>query len=229
MDFKKTLKELDGAYRYTRGQFATSYQKLQKARAAAEAQPDHSQSREEQEYRAMQAKLALRDAEEAFKETRTKEWGKYITYTKSLREKLEAELKEAQKFDPAQMDMVTIEFLKSGLATTSDLARMAQDYQENPTMLRFIRQNLEQMVEKSNDSKTVRACYDILNQCGTEDVEALETFDAFVAGGLKLAKADPITGEVPMSMAELSIVCSNGWDKIPGVVALYDEGDESED
>ena len=128
--------------------------------------------------RLLSAEASYRSAQAIFKEKSTQIWRDFETLCDSTTQEFKSKLRADQTADPSQMDMATVELLRSGICTPQDLQSLASRFSGNPTMLRLISQEAKSKADQNSKDYTLRAPYfNIATQIDSQTVDLEKSWD----------------------------------------------------
>ena len=164
------LGALNDIYAESRAAHAEMYDKLESARErmneAQAAMRDPGKDRRVEEARYLVAKADFREMEDIIRIEHGKMMGAHDLKVNELRERLLEHLGDYYASSPDRLDANTMQLLNSGICTPSDLARLIDRHEGNPTMQRIVgeyarnlRKNNRQKM--SNDDQVI--CSNVAN------------------------------------------------------------------
>ena len=145
-------------YAECRTAYETQQNKLTQARdwmeaTQKEAHAFNCQNREIAELRYIAAKAEWRLAEDDTRKEVMNIRDSFSAKVRELREQFESYLDEHYSVSPDKLDTATMQLLNSGICTASELARLAERYKDNPTMLRMVAAHAEKITDERNQSR----------------------------------------------------------------------------
>lgn len=139
--YNNYAQRLDAAFREAREEYAAAFEKLQQAKADAEAAA-HPRDVERRfgEHAAKKAKAdaALALAQVEFNSVQHETWPAFNSEVAKLTKELYNDVKKNNIASPDAIDPNGLELLKSGILSVDDMAALADQYDDNPTMLRLV-------------------------------------------------------------------------------------------
>ena len=170
--YNRYAKDLDAAFRAARKEYAEAWDKLQEASNACRvAGGDTMEQR--------RAELQYQQAELDFKEAEARIWPEFNRRRSELRSQLEREVRGDNAANPDAIDPNGMELLKGGILSADDFYRLAEKYDDNPTMLRFVAKYAKEAADDmdSTQAKERGVLYYLANICGDGQGEALRAWD----------------------------------------------------
>lgn len=128
----------------------------------------------------LSAEASYRSAQAIFKEKSSQIWRDFGTLSDSTTKEFKAKLRADQTADPTQLDMATVELLRSGICTAQDLQSFATRFSGNPTMLRLISQKAREKAQGEGNYTQRAPFLMIANQIDSNTVDLEKSWDEMI-------------------------------------------------
>ena len=128
----------------------------------------------------LSAEASYRSAQAIFKEKSSQIWRDFETLSESTTKEFKAKLRADQTADPTQLDMATVELMRSGICTAQDLQSFATRFSGNPTMLRLISQKAKEKANGEGDYAQRTPFLMIANQIDRDTVDLEKGWDEMI-------------------------------------------------
>lgn len=168
--YNRYAKDLDAAFRAARQEYAEAWDKFQAAQNAR-GQGDAMQRQ--------RAELKYQQEELDFKEAEARIWPDFNRRRAELRSQLERELRGDNAANPDAIDANGMELLKSGILSADDFYSLAEKYDNNPTMLRFVARYAKGAADDmdSTQAKDRGALYQLAQVCSQGQGRTMRAWD----------------------------------------------------
>lgn len=189
--YNRYANELGEKFKELRADFGKAVEAEAKAhaayKAAVEALNAPQRYQGENEHRMKTAKADWIEAENRLRAEAYRFSNEYTRHASSVRKELEERLNKDNALNPDDVDQNAVRLLDGGIANPSDLVSMMEKYDENPTMLRMIRQYAKQQAAKCQDAGdfTGKSSFSIVEQKAVymDTPAVLEVFDNITTAG----------------------------------------------
>lgn len=173
-------KRLDEAFKTARDEYAKSWEKFQEAKNRfEEAGRWHSgETQAERELNVAKAKMSLAVAQQDFEREAPAIWATFNQTRAELRRGLEKEVHGNNIADPSAIDNGTLELLKSGILEADDYYKLAERFDEKPTMLRLLAKFAKAAAENTDDRKSRAALNEIALTCADGMGSVMRSWDS---------------------------------------------------
>lgn len=147
--YRTYARKLDEAFKQARDQYAKAFNDLEEAkRKVFQSRVGTTGNEIEDALRKNSAQLGLERAQTVFDATERTVWNEFNERRAGLRRDLSNEINKDNLANPDQVDMPTIELLKSGVLNAKDMEALIIKFDTNPTMLRLIGKTARDMAEE---------------------------------------------------------------------------------
>ena len=168
--YNSYARDLDASFKAARQEYVEAWNKLQ---AAKEARANGGAMARQR------AELRYQQAEMDFKEADARIWPKFNGLRADLRAALERDVRGGNLASPDAVDHSGLELMKSGILSADDFYSLAEKYDDNPTMLRFVAKYAK---EAANDMDSTRAkdrgaLYQLAQVCGQGQSRTMREWD----------------------------------------------------
>lgn len=144
MKYLEAVASIDRTFKTARTSYKAALQELKACEAAlADAKRNYgSNHSKEAELAQARASVKLADAEKRFDQAKTA----YTEVSKTARklgDELRAQILAGNRLNPTQIDESCMMLLKSGIATTTDICGLIDQYKSNTTMIRVLQKEID--------------------------------------------------------------------------------------
>lgn len=170
--FNHFAKDLDAAFNAARQEYVEAWNKLQAAKDASRTASGSDMERQ-------MAKLKYQEAELSFKEAEARIWPEFNRRRAELRASLEHDVRSGNLASPDAVDHSGLELMKSGILSADDFYSLAEKYDDNPTMLRFVAKYAKEAADDmdSTRAKDRGALYQLAQVCGQGQSRTMREWD----------------------------------------------------
>lgn len=168
--YNSYARDLDASFKAARQEYVEAWNKLQ---AAKEARGNGGAMARQR------AELRYQQAEMDFKEADARIWPKFNGLRADLRAALERDVRGENLASPDAVDHSGLELMKSGILSADDFYSLAEKYDDNPTMLRFVAKYAKEAADDM-DSTRVKdrgALYQLAQVCGQGQSRTMREWD----------------------------------------------------
>ena len=167
---KHFAKDLDAAFKAARQEYVEAWDKFQAAKEACGKGDAMARQRAELKYQ--QAGLD-------FKEAEARIWPEFNRRRAELRAALEREVRGGNLASPDAVDHSGLELMKSGILSADDYYSLAEKYDDNPTMLRFVAKFAKETADDmdSTRAKDRGALYQLAQVCSQGQSRIMREWD----------------------------------------------------
>lgn len=160
-------KKLDEAFKTARDEYAKYWKNLQDAKSRFEeaGRWRSGETQSERELSVAKAKISFVTAQQDFEREAPAIWATFNQTRAELRRGLEKEVHGNNLADPSAIDSGALELLRSGIMEPDDFYKMAERFDENPTMLRLLSKFAKGAAEDADDRKSRAAFNEIAMTC----------------------------------------------------------------
>lgn len=168
--YNSYARDLDASFKAARQEYVEAWNKLQ---AAKEARGNGSAMARQR------AELRYQQAEMDFKEADARIWPKFNGLRADLRAALERDVRGGNLASPDAVDLSGLELMKSGILSADDFYSLAEKYDDNPTMLRFVAKYAKEAADDmdSTRAKDRGALYQLAQVCGQGQSRTMREWD----------------------------------------------------
>lgn len=200
-------RDLDASFRTARQEYVEAWNKLQAAKEARGNGDAMARQR---------AELRYQQAEMDFKEADARIWPEFNRQRAELRAALERDVKGESLASPDAVDPNGLELLKSGVLSADDYYSLAEKYDDNPTMLRFVAKFAKETADDmdSTRAKDRGALYQLAQVCSQGQSRTMREWD-------NLSKiADYCSGQTRSRRDTPTLTISMGkwWEQFSGEI-----------
>jgi hypothetical protein len=170
--YNRYAKDLDAAFRAARQEYENAWDKLQSAKDARSLSGGGAIDRQ-------RAELKYQEAELAFKEAEARIWPEFNRRRAELRASLERDVRNGGLADPDAVDLNGMKLLESGTLSVDDYYSLAEKYDDNPTMLRFVAKYAKEAADDmdSTQAKDRGALYQLAQVCSQGQGRTMRAWD----------------------------------------------------
>ena len=168
--YNSYARDLDASFKAARQEYVEAWNKLQ---AAKEARGNGGAMARQL------AELRYQQAEMDFKEADARIWPKFNGLRADLRAALERDVRGGNLASPGAVDHSGLELMKSGILSADDFYSLAEKYDDNPTMLRFVAKYAKEAADDmdSTRAKDRGALYQLAQVCGQGQSRTMREWD----------------------------------------------------
>lgn len=168
--YNSYARDLDASFKAARQEYVEAWNKLQ---AAKEARGNGGAMAHQR------AELRYQQAEMDFKEADARIWTKFNGLRADLRAALERDVRGGNLASPDAVDHSGLELMKSGILSADDFYSLAEKYDDNPTMLRFVAKYAKEAADDmdSTRAKDRGALYQLAQVCGQGQSRTMREWD----------------------------------------------------
>ena len=168
--YNSYARDLDASFKAARQEYVEAWNKLQAAKEARGNGGDMARQR---------AELRYQKAEMDFKEADARIWTKFNGLRADLRAALERDVRGGNLASPDAVDHSGLELMKSGILSADDFYSLAEKYDDNPTMLRFVAKYAKEAADDmdSTGAKDRGALYQLAQVCGQGQSRTMREWD----------------------------------------------------
>ena len=168
--YNSYARDLDASFKAARQEYVEAWNKLQ---AAKEARGNGGAMARQL------AELRYQQAEMDFKEADARIWPKFNGLRADLRAALERDVRGGNLASPDAVDHSGLELMKSGILSADDFYSLAEKYDDNPTMLRFVAKYAKEAADDmdSTRAKDRGALYQLAQVCGQGQSRTMREWD----------------------------------------------------
>lgn len=168
--YNSYARDLDASFKAARQEYVEAWNKLQ---AAKEARGNGGAMASQR------AELRYQQAEMDFKEADARIWPKFNGLRADLRDALERDVRGGNLASPDAVDLSGLELMKSGILSADDFYSLAEKYDDNPTMLRFVAKYAKEAADDmdSTRAKDRGALYQLAQVCGQGQSRTMREWD----------------------------------------------------
>lgn len=168
--YNSYARDLDASFKAARQEYVEAWNKLQ---AAKEARGNGGAMA------CQRAELRYQQAEMDFKEADARIWTKFNGLRADLRAALERDVRGGNLASPDAVDHSGLELMKSGILSADDFYSLAEKYDDNPTMLRFVAKYAKDAADDmdSTRAKDRGALYQLAQVCGQGQSRTMREWD----------------------------------------------------
>ena len=168
--YNSYARDLDASFKAARQEYVEAWNKLQTAKEARGNGGAMASQR---------AELRYQQAEMDFKEADARIWPKFNGLRADLRAALERDVRGENLASPDAVDHSGLELMKSGILSADDFYSLAEKYDDNPTMLRFVAKYAKEAADDmdSTRAKDRGALYQLAQVCGQGQSRTMREWD----------------------------------------------------
>lgn len=168
--YNSYARDLDASFKAARQEYVEAWNKLQAAKEARGNGGAMARQRSE---------LRYQQAEMDFKEADARIWTKFNGLRADLRAALERDVRGGNLASPDAVDHSGLELMKSGILSADDFYSLAEKYDDNPTMLRFVAKYAKEAADDmdSTRAKDRGALYQLAQVCGQGQSRTMREWD----------------------------------------------------
>lgn len=165
-------KDLDAAFKAARQEYVEAWNKFQAAEDVRRTTSGGDLERQ-------RAELKYRDAELSFKEAEARIWPEFNRRRAELRASLERDVRNGGLADPDAVDLNGMKLLESGTLSVDDYYSLAEKYDDNPTMPRFVAKYAKEAADDmdSTQAKDRGALYQLAQVCSQGQGRTMRAWD----------------------------------------------------
>lgn len=150
--YRTYAQRLDEDFKQARDQYAKAFNDLEEAkREVFRSRVGTTGNEIEDALRKNSAQLSQERAQAAFDAAERTVWAEFNERRAALRRDLSNDIKRDNLANPDQVDMPTLELLKSGILTAKDMEALVIKFDTVPTMLRLIGKTARDMANSITD------------------------------------------------------------------------------
>lgn len=185
----KYAREVEKAFKEAREEYMKAFRAWEVAKANADfAEVKRYESEGEKREGIMRAQLELQRAEVDFQGVKIGgSWKVFEDKLRAIDTECRKAIAEEYSLKPEDIDENALKLIESGIATSDDMRRLADQFENNATMRRLIAKYAKEGADKANTKEEAEGLRVLAHQCGGEKADAIERWENFVGTARRLS------------------------------------------